>query len=62
MHEYSFVRIAIGRRREGAVLQQDYREVIVQRAAEGWRFVQAIPFETHAEPCLDLVFSRKVNQ
>ena len=62
MHEYSFVRVAVKRKREGAVLQKDYREVITEQAAAGWRFVQAIPLETHAEPRLDLVFSRKVKK
>lgn len=59
MREYSFISIAVKRRREGAVLERDYREVVRERAAEGWEFVQAIPFETHAEARLDLVFSRK---
>lgn len=59
MREYSFVSVAVKRRREGAVLQEDYREVIRERAASGWEFVQAIPFETHSDPRLDLVFTRK---
>ncbi|MGJ0204944.1 DUF4177 domain-containing protein [Leucobacter sp. gxy201] len=48
------------RRRDGARPEQDYREVIRDRAAAGWRFVQAIPFESSADPRLDLVFERKV--
>jgi len=59
MREYSFVSIAVKRRREGAVLETDYREVVRERAAAGWEFVQAIPLESHAEPRLDLVFTRK---
>lgn len=62
MYEYSFVSIAVKRRREGAVLDRDYREVIRDRAAAGWRFVQAIPFETHTDARLDLVFSRKAKK
>lgn len=62
MREYSFVRVDVKRRREGAVLQKDYREVIIEKAAAGWHFVQAIPLESHTEPRLDLVFSRKVAQ
>lgn len=60
MHEYSFIRVTVRRQREGAVMQQDYREIIREQAAAGWKFVQAIPLETHSEPRLDLVFSRKV--
>jgi hypothetical protein len=59
MREYSFVSIAVKRRREGATLEKDYRQVIREHAAEGWEFVQAISFESHAEPRLDLVFERK---
>ena len=62
MREYSFVRVAVKRHREGSVLQKDYREVITEQAAAGWTFVQAIPLETHTEPRLDLVFSRKVKK
>lgn len=58
MREYSFVSIPVKRRREGAVLDTDYREVILERAAEGWEFVQAIPFESHVKPRLELVFTR----
>lgn len=60
MLEYTFVTIAVKRRREGLSLDLDYREVIRERAAAGWTFVQAIPLDTHTEPRLDLVFSRKV--
>lgn len=59
MPEYSFVSVPIARRREGAVILRDYREVIRERASEGWEFVQAIPLETHAEPRIDLIFTRK---
>lgn len=59
MREYSFVSIAVLRRREGAALETDYRQVIRERAAAGWEFVQAIPFETQADARLDLVFSRE---
>ncbi len=62
MREYSFVSIAVKRRREGAVLDTDYREVIRERAAAGWEFVQAIPLDAHTEPRLDLVFTRKVKK
>lgn len=59
MLEYSFVSIRLANSREGAVLTRDYREVIQERAAGGWEFVQAISMEAHAEPRLELVFSRK---
>lgn len=59
MREYSFVSIAVKRRREGFELERDYQEVVRERAAAGWEFVHAIPLETHMEARLDLVFSRK---
>ena len=59
MIEYSFISVAAKRRREGLYLADDYREIIRERAAEGWEFVQAIPFEGHVEPHIDLVFTRK---
>ncbi|GAA5150292.1 hypothetical protein GCM10025768_14900 [Microbacterium pseudoresistens] len=62
MREYSFDRIPFARRRDGAKPQGDYREVIRERAADGWEFVQAVSFETAAQPHLDLVFTRKVGQ
>lgn len=62
MHEYDFVSIAMHRRREGVALETDYRDVIRERALAGWIFVQAIPFETDANPRLDLVFTRKVRK
>lgn len=60
MREYSFVRIPFTRRRAGSALAGDYRDVIRDRAASGWEFVQAISFDTHAQPHLDLVFTREV--
>lgn len=62
MREYSFMSIAMQRRREGLTLERDYREVIREQAAAEWEFVQAIPFETGAKPRLDLVFVRKVRK
>lgn len=62
MLHYSFVSIRMAKNRSGALLTRDYREVIREQAAEGWRFVQAIHFETHAEPRLDLVFEREEEQ
>ncbi len=59
MLEYSFVSVAVKRRREGFYLVEDYRDIIRERAAEGWEFVQAISFEQHIEPRVDLVFNRK---
>jgi hypothetical protein len=59
MSEYSFISVATKRRREGLSLADDYREIIRQRAAEGWQFVQAISFEQPVEPRIDLVFTRK---
>lgn len=59
MLEFSFVSVEVKRRREGRVLADDYRELIKQKAADGWEFVQAIPFEKHVEPRIDLVFKRK---
>jgi len=60
MTEYAFISIAVRRRREGLRLDGDYQDVIRERAAEGWAFVQAIDFSAHIEPRIDLVFSRKV--
>ena len=62
MQEYSFVSIAVSRSRAGSALAQDYQSIIRDRAAAGWEFVQAISFDTHAEPHLDLVFTRKVKK
>lgn len=62
MREYSFVKIPIARRRGGTVLGGDHRDVIHDKAAAGWEFVQAISFESTAQPHLDLVFTRKVGQ
>ena len=62
MHEYSFVSITVKRRREGAALETDYRQVIREQAAAGWEFVQAIPFGTHADARLDLVFTREARK
>lgn len=62
MQEYSFVSIPLKRRREGTVAGDDYQRVIREHAAQGWEFVQAIPFESHPDPHLDLVFIRKGQQ
>lgn len=62
MYEYLFDSIQLQRRREGASLESDYREVIRERAVAGWKFVQAIPFETNSDARLDLVFTRKVKK
>ncbi|MDQ0641994.1 DUF4177 domain-containing protein [Microbacterium murale] len=62
MREYSFVSIPIARRRGGTALKGDYRDVIQDKAASGWEFVQAIPFDTDMQPHLDLVFTREVGQ
>ncbi|MFA5608279.1 MAG: DUF4177 domain-containing protein [Leucobacter sp.] len=59
VHEYAFVSISVKRHREGAVPETDYRDVIHERAADGWVFVQAILLESHVPPRLDLVFTRK---
>ncbi|HNP14906.1 MAG: DUF4177 domain-containing protein [Cryobacterium sp.] len=59
MLEYSFVSMDVKRRREGFYLDEDYRDIIRERAADGWEFVQAISFEQHTNPRIDLVFSRK---
>lgn len=60
MNEYSFVSVVVRRRREGNYLADDYRDIIRDRAVAGWEFVQAISFEQHVEPRIDLVFTRKV--
>lgn len=57
--QYSFESIRITRNREGTTPVRDYREVIRQRAADGWEFVQAISFEHDGTPRIDLVFVRK---
>ncbi|MEV8254733.1 DUF4177 domain-containing protein [Rhodoglobus sp. NPDC076762] len=59
MREYTFVSVTTNRRREGLSLAEDYQEIIRNHAAEGWNFVQAISFEQHVEPRIDLVFTRK---
>ena len=59
MRSYDFVSIPIKRRRDGSVNDTDYREVIRERAADGWEFVQAISFENFVKPRIDLVFTRK---
>lgn len=62
MREYSFVSIPIVRRRGGTAVKGDYRDVIHDRAVDGWEFVQAIPFDADVQPHLDLVFTREVGQ
>ena len=62
MQEYTFTSVALLRQRDGTELDHDYHEVIREHAREGWRFVQAIPFESASQPRLDLVFRRKVKQ
>lgn len=62
MHEYSVKAVPITRHRDGHDLAEDYQAIITARAAEGWRFVQAIPFEHHREPRIDLVFTRKARK
>lgn len=57
--EYSFTSIPLTRHRDGLDLSDDYREIIRDRAQDGWQFVQAISFEHHRIPRIDLVFSRK---
>lgn len=59
MSSYTFVSIAVKRGREGLTLDRDYQQVILEHAAQGWHFVQALQFESHTAPRLDLVFSRK---
>jgi hypothetical protein len=59
MREYTFVSITANRHREGLDLAENYREIIRNHAAEGWEFVQAISFEQHIDPHIDLVFTRK---
>lgn len=62
MRQYAFDSIAAHHRRDGLAFEKDYREVIRERAAAGWEFVQAISFDTHFEPRLDLVFARKMTK
>lgn len=57
--QYAFESIRIARHREGTAPIRDYREVIRERATDGWEFVQAISFEHDVTPRLDLVFVRK---
>lgn len=59
MTEYEFVSIPIVRRRAGHNVQEDYQQVIRERARSGWTFVQALQFETHETPRIDLIFSRE---
>lgn len=62
MYEHTFVTIPVKRTRAGLVADRDYREIVREQAALGWKFEQAISFEQHATPRLDLVFSRKVRK
>ncbi|MBX3093602.1 MAG: DUF4177 domain-containing protein [Cryobacterium sp.] len=62
MREYSFISVAVKRRRDGRELADDYRDIIRQQARDGWEFVQAIPLEKHTEPRIDLIFTRKAEQ
>lgn len=57
--KYEFESIPVTRRREGSGLASDYRDVIRSRASEGWVFVQAINLETHADPRIELVFTKE---
>ena len=59
MTEYDFVSIPVTHHRDGFRLADDYRDLIRTRARKGWKFVQAIQFDSFSEPRLDLVFSRK---
>lgn len=59
MHEYAFVSIPVKRRRDGQFTETDYRDVIRERASQGWQFVQAITLDTHTQPRIDLVFTRE---
>jgi len=59
VREYSFISVGVGRRRAGLELAEDHREIIRAQAAAGWRFVQAVSFEQHIDPHIDLVFTRK---
>lgn len=59
MTEYDFVSIPVTRHRDGLRLADDYRQLIRERSDDGWKFVQAIPFDTYSEPRFDLVFVRK---
>ncbi|QAV71348.1 DUF4177 domain-containing protein [Salinibacterium sp. UTAS2018] len=59
MRKYTFVSVPISRRREGLSQAEDYQEIIRTHAADGWKFVQAISFEQHVDPRIDLVFTRK---
>lgn len=59
MREYSFVRIPLLRSRAGTTPASDYRDIIRERVGGGWEFVQAIPFESAADPHLELVFTRE---
>lgn len=59
MPEYLFHSVMVTRHRDGLEVADDYQAIIRRHAAEGWKFVQAIPLEQHTEPRIDLVFTRK---
>lgn len=59
MPEYDFVSIPFLRSRSGMTPESDYRDLIRERAADGWDFIQAIPFDGATRPHLDLVFVRR---
>lgn len=58
MFEYAFVSVHLTRTQEGSVSVTDYRDVIRDRDAAGWTFVQAIPLDIDAQLRIDLVFRR----
>ncbi|MGO3734266.1 MAG: DUF4177 domain-containing protein [Canibacter sp.] len=57
--EYTFHRISVSRSREGSTPTEDYRDVIRQHAALGWKFEQIVQFDTQQPPHIDVVFSRE---
>lgn len=61
-YEYTFVRFGARWMEGGKIAQEDYRHVIQEHAAEGWRLVQIFaPEPTHSEEMYyELIFERPI--
>lgn len=58
-YEYTFVRFGDRWMEGGAVASQDYRHIIQEHAAEGWRLVQIFaPDPSAGETYYELIFER----
>ncbi len=61
-YEYTFVRFGEAWMEGGNVAQDDYRHIIQEHAAEGWRLVQIFAPEVGSqEPYYELIFERPLH-